>query len=272
MRLATLALLAALGATACSHAAPISAARVPAALQAANSAYAKVLAPKEVPADVVTRALGPAQQAADEASRRRDIDFFKLPSNPVGIQVGNAHVLSFLGTALHDADLNIELRALVAGPKVGVVMNYSGPTTLGRQGFAPVVKTETDTTFELLTGLPGNGVDDDYADYLGHLQDYLAQRYNGQPFTFDDTPLVFAVHQGDAVTGFVLMDQGNRLVLGDRKYADVQSVACYTAEAKLAASYVVVGFNRKAAGPGAAPKWVTERDARFGLIARCGEI
>jgi hypothetical protein len=239
---------------------------------AAATAYAKVLAPKDVPADVVTRARGPAQQAADEASRRRQIDFFKLPANPVGLQVGSAHVLSFVGTALHDADLNIELRALVAGAHVDVAMNYSGPTTLGRQPFAPTIKADDDPSFELITGLPGNGVDDDYADYLSHLQDYLAQRYDGQPFAFDDAPLVFAVHQGDAVTGFVLMDQGNRLVLGDRKYADVQSVACYTAEAKLAAAYVVVGFNRKTAGPGAAPKWALERDQRFGLIARCGEL
>jgi hypothetical protein len=35
---------------------------------------------------------------------------------------------------------------------------------------------------------------------------------------------------------------------------------------------VVVGFNRKAPGPGAAPTWVTEKNGRFGLIARCGEI
>jgi hypothetical protein len=241
------------------------------AVAALASSYARVLAPKDVPADVVTRALGPAQQAADEASRRRDIDFFKLPTNPVGIKLGSAYVLSFLGTALHDEDLNIELRALVSGSHADVVMNYSGPTTLGRTPFQPTIKADDDVSFELITGLPGNGVDDDYADYLSHLQDFLAQRYGGRPFEFDDTPLVFAVHQGDAVTGFVLMDQGNRLVLGDRKYADVQSVACYKADATLAAAYVVVGFNRKTAGPGAAPKWVLERDARFGLIARCGE-
>jgi hypothetical protein len=272
MRLATLALLTVLGTTACSHAAPGLTARVPAALQAAGSSYAKVLAPKDVPAEVVTRALGPAQRAADEASRRRQIDFFKLPANPVGLQVGSAHVLSFVGTALHDEDLNIELRALVSGTNVGVTMNYSGPTTLGRGSFAPSLEAADETTFELITGLPGNGIEEDYADYLEHLQEYLAQRYNGQPFTFDDAPLVFAVHQGEAVTGFVLMDQGNRLVLGDRKYADVQAVACYTAQAKLAAAYVVVGFNRKAPGPGAAPTWVTEKNGRFGLIARCGEI
>jgi hypothetical protein len=245
----------------------------------AAASYARVLAPKDVPADLVKLALAPAQAAADEASKRRGIDYFALSANPVGVQIGEgaaaANVLSFIGTSKKDADLNIELRAFVGGGQVGTSLNYSGQTTQSRMTIglpAPTVAKATETTtFELLTGLPGNGVADAYGDLLDHLGPTLVERFGAQPsFKWDDAPLVFAVHQGGNVTGFVFTDQGNQLVLGDRKYADVQSVAVYTPDANLAAAYTIVGFNRKTAAAGGAPTWHIDKDARLGTIARCG--
>jgi hypothetical protein len=245
----------------------------------ALTGYAHVLAPKDVPADLVKLALAPAQAAADEASKRRGIDYFGLATNPVGMQIGDgasaADVLSFIGTSKKDADLNIELRAFVGGGQVGTSLNYSGQTTQSRMTIglpAPAVARATDsTTFELLTGLPGNGVADAYGDLLDHLGPTLVQRFGAQPsFKWDDAPLVFAVHQGGNVTGFVFTDQGNQLVLGDRKYADVQSVACFTPDANLAAAYTIVGFNRKTSSVGGTPTWHIDKDARLGTIARCG--
>lgn len=242
-----------------------------------RAAYATALAPKDVPADVVKTALGPAQAAADEASKRRQIDYFALPTNPLGLRIGTdasaVWVLSFLGTSKQDADLNIELRAFVAGSQVGTSLDYSGQTTQSRRLglFLPGVTADEPPSFELLTGLPGNGIADEYSDYLDHLGEQLVDQYQAQPFHWDDTPMVFAVHQHGSVTGYVFTDQGNQLVVGDNKYADVQSVAWVGADGNLTASYTIVGFNRKTSKPGAAPTFHVEKDDRFGLIARCGQ-
>jgi hypothetical protein len=246
-----------------------------------RAGWARVVAPGAVPAAIAALAHGRAQAASDAASERRDIDFFALPSNPLGIAIGSgadaAWVLGFLGTGKTDADVNVELRALVAGGDVGVTMNYSGPTTLGRAAIAAPAPSIAAARgegrrFELVTGVPGNGVADAYVDYMGGLERQLERRWDARPFAFDDVPVVFAVSRSDVLEGFVFTNQGNRLILGERKYADVQSVAAFTAEGELAAAYTAVGFNRKTSGPGAAPVWQLERDARFGTIAVCGEI
>lgn len=275
-------LAAALALAACGVAHPNAVQHPATGLAVRASSYAHVLAPKDVPAALVTAALGPAQAAADEASKRRGIDYFALPNDPVGLEIGSGdgagHVLSFVGTSKTDVDLNIELRALVAGSHVGVTMNYSGQTTQSRARLAvpapsvPSVRDAESTSFELITGVPGNGVADEYSDYIDHLAENLAERFQARPFSFDDTPIVFAIHQGDAVTGFVLTNQGNQMVLGEQKYADVQNVACYTAKAELAAAYTIIGFNRKTKAAGAAPVWHLEHDARFGTFARCGSF
>lgn len=277
------ALLAAVALTACGKAPATAVVKAPAnATAAARSAYARVMAPKDVPAALVKAALGPAQAEADAASKRRGIDTFALPGNPVGLEIGQgadaADVLSFVGTAVHDGDLNVELRAFLAGGHEAITMNYTGETTQSRAAkAAPLVdftptRDDAGTSFELITGTPGNGVADEYSDYMDHLADNLSQRFGGDPVTWDDTPIVFAVHQHGEVTGFVLTNQGNQLVLGENKYADVQNVACFTADADLAAAYTIVGFNRKTSGPGAAPVFHTANDSRFGLIARCGSL
>lgn len=248
---------------------------------AAQSSFATYLDAAAVPSDVVKAIQGPAQQAVDESSKRRGIDTFSLFANPVGLRLGSGpnagYVLSFLGTAQHDPDLNVELRATYGAGKVGLSYNYSGPTTLGATAIAPpslslTKDAPTGVTFELLTGLPGNGVSDAYSDYLDHLAPVLQERYNAQDFKFDDSPLVFAVHEGNAVPGFVFCDQTNRLVLGERKYADVQNVAFVSADADVTACYTLIGFNRKTPNATTPPKYKTERDDRFGAFVQFGQL
>lgn len=238
---------------------------------AARAAWARVVPAGKVPVAIAAPARAKAQLAADKASERRDIDYFALPEAPVGMQLGDAWVLSFLGTGKTDGDVNVELRALVAGADVGVTMNYSGPTTLGRAPFPAPAPQAAGSRWELLTGLPGDQVVSAYGDYLDALAPYLRQRHGAQPFAFDDGPLVFALHEGEEVVAFVFTNQGNKLILGERKYADVQSVVAVTPAGAIAVAYTLIGWNAKTAGPGAAPTWTTEVHERFGTFAWCGD-
>ena len=126
-----------------------------------------------MPAAVQTATFAPAQRTADEASRKRQIDYFNLHAAPVGMRLGRGadagYVLSYLGTAKERTDLNVELRALAAPGQLGFSLNYSGPVTLAAQ--APSRPTlgagrGSGVSFEVVWGVPGNGVADAYVDYL----------------------------------------------------------------------------------------------------------
>lgn len=247
--------------------------------KAAGELPVQFLAPGAVPATLLTSVQAGAQKTADDASRRKDIDFFNLHANPVGLRIGTgdraAHVLSFLGTSKERTDLNIEMRALHASGKTAYVFNYSGPVTLSAA--TQVLRTpalaarSTELSFELITGLPGNGVSEAYGDYLDNLGAYLQRRYQARPFTFDDAPLVFALQQGEEPIGFLFTNQRNRLVLGDRKYADVQSVAFVAPDGELSGAYTLIGFNEKTSSPTTAPAYDIEQDERFGMLVEFGD-
>lgn len=238
------------------------------------------LAPSAIPPSVLASLQGGAQKTADDASRRKDIDFFNLHANPVGLRIGTgaraAHVLSFLGTSRDRTDLNIELRALSASGKTAYVFNYSGPVTLSAvpEVFRPTAlrARSNELAFELLTGLPGGQVTEAYGDFLERLGTYLQRRYQARPFTFDDTPLVFVLQEGDEPVGFLFTNQRNHLVLGDRKYADVQSVAFVAPDGEVLGAYTLIGFNAKTVSPGAAPTYVIEQDERHGTLVQFGEL
>lgn len=280
--------LIALGTLAVLLAACVQAPSAPRARQAAGASAlgeqgltAAFLMPSAVPAAVRQAAFAPAQQAADEASRKRQIPFFNLHDAPVALRLGSGadagYVLSYLGTGQDDADLNLELRALYGAGALGFCLNYSGPTTLARTARGaerpamPKAARGSGVSFELILGLPGDGVVEAYEAYLNHLGERLRGRYQARPFSFDDAPLVFAVHRGEALEGFLFLNQGNRLVLGERKYADVQSVAFFGTDAERKASYTLIGFNRKTASSTSAPEYRREDDARFGALLEFGE-
>ncbi|GEM_PF-5898573 len=239
---------------------------------------AQVLKTDEIPAELRHAAHGAVQEASDDASRKRGLDFFNVHANPVGLRIGTgsqtAHVLSFLGTSRERNDLNYEARALVAGGKVAFTSNYSG---LGSRN-APAeqlgagVEGEGDgITFELLMGLPGNGVTEAYERHMERLGEHLTQRFQAQRFRFGEDCFVFAVHQGDDLAGFLFTHQRNRLVLGERKDADVQSVVFMSAQADLLGGYTLVGFNEKTASSTTPPVYSWESERSLGMIGVFGD-
>ncbi|PKL79828.1 MAG: hypothetical protein CVV27_01225 [Candidatus Melainabacteria bacterium HGW-Melainabacteria-1] len=244
------------------------------ALPAMNARFAESQA---LPAALLSDLSRSAQQYADEISRRRQLDFFGLHPNPLGLQlqVGEqrAWVLSWLGTSLERTDLNVEVR-LLAGATRSLNLNYSGPVTLSRSGETVerqvIAGVDTDFSFELLTGLPGQGVTDSYAEYLSGLAKYLPYRFQARPFEFDDTPLVYAITFQGQLQGYVFMNQRNRLVLGERKYADVQSVLVISPQRRILASYALVAFNPKSSGAQAALAYQIENHKEFGALVMIG--
>jgi hypothetical protein len=155
-------------------------------------------------------------------------------------------------------------------------MNYTGPVTLGRpEAVTPPKPTATRSaglTFELITGLPGDGVADAYGDYLDHWAERLQQQLGGRAFAFDDTPLVFALHREAEPLAFVFCNQGSRLVLGERKYADVQAVTALGADGRWLGGYTLVGWNAKTPNATTNPRYQLEADSRFGTLAQFGEL
>lgn len=238
----------------------------------------QTLKPDDVPASLRHAVHGIVQKAADEASRKRDVDFFTVHANPVGLKLGQgeqaAYVLSFLGTSTERNDLNYEARALVAGGKVGLTSNYSGPGTrlaaLDRQ-MPRLEASNADMRFELLMGLPGNGVTERYERHMERLAQHLTRRFQARPFAFNEDCFVFAIHDRDALAGFLFTHQRNRLVLGDRKDADVQSVVVMSPDAEVLGGYTLVGFNDKTPALTTPPAYTWESERGLGLIAVFGD-
>lgn len=239
---------------------------------------ASVLMPEQVPSALRQATHTAVQKASDDASRKKGLDFFHVHSNPVGLKIAaggaSAYVLSFLGTSKETPDINYEARALVADGKVGIISNYSGPGTLStpvdRLLPRPLVENQG-FDFELLMGLPGNGVTEAYERTMERLGLQLQRRFQARPFQFDEDCIVLALHQGSELAGFLFTHQRNRLVLGERKYADVQSVVLMSPEAEVLAAYTLVGFNRKTPTATTAPTYTWERFGELGSVGIFGE-
>jgi hypothetical protein len=248
-------------------------------LRAQNASVpTQLLRPEDVPAALRQAVHGVVQKASDEASRKKGLDVFTVHANPVGLRLGTgpqaAYILSFLGTSQERNDLNYEARALVAGGKVTLTSNYSGPGTLSAavERTLPSVQTaNADFRFELLMGLPGNGVTDVYERHMDRLASHLTRRFQARPFQFNEDCLVFAVHQGEQLAGFLFTHQRNRLVLGERKDADVQSVVMLSPEADILGGYTLVGFNEKTASPTTPPAYTWESERGLGMIGIFGD-
>jgi hypothetical protein len=213
-------------------------------------------------------------------SKRRDIDYFRLHPEALGIrfetQGNQAWLFTLLGTALTRNDLNLELRILAASGQTGMNLNYSGPVTQSRQftpegGQITLGPRRSGFTFELITGLPGNGVVEAYESFMNGLARHLQQRYQARPLTFDDGPLVYALHYQDQLQGFLFLNQRNILTLGERKYADVQSAVFFSPTRELKAAYTLIGFNPKTASAQAPLDYQWESHNRFGSLVTLGQ-
>lgn len=244
----------------------------------AVSTQASILTAEQVPAALRTSVHRAIQQAADAASEKRGLDFFNVHANPVGLRLTNgqqnAYVLSFLGTSKETPSINYEARALVAGGKVGLSSNYSGSGTRAAetQHVLPMIASaDADYRFELLMGLPGNGLTDVYERHMTRLADFLTRRFQARPFHFGEDAFVFALHHGDTLQGFLFTHQRNRLVLGERKDADVQSVVFMSPSAEILGAYTLVGFNDKTPDANTPPRYTWESTPGFGPIAIFGD-
>jgi hypothetical protein len=122
----------------------------------------------------------------------------------------------------------------------------------------------------LITGLPGNGLTEVYGDWLERQASFLRQRFQARPFSFDDGPLIYALKSGAQVRGFVFLNQRNRLILGERKYADLQSVVFVSSAGAVEASYTIVAFNPKTSAPEQPPVCQAEQHTATGTLLICG--
>lgn len=238
----------------------------------------------DLPPDLLARFSASVQHYADEVSRRRQLDFFTVPSHPVGLRLRaddqEAWLLSYLGTAQTRNDLNVEIR-LLSGQNQALSLNYSGPVT--RLGAATLSEPEAAIfpsadslqgnpfRFELISGLPGQGITEAYGQYLDGLGQSLRQRYSSRPIQFDDGPLIYAVHHQETLLGFVFINTRNVLVLGERKYADLQSVVMVGTQRQILGSYTLVAFNPKTAAHDPVPDYRIEPHPRWGTLIECGE-
>jgi hypothetical protein len=242
--------------------------------KAANQALvATVVGPESIPADVLEQVLPRMQRNADDASRRRKIEFFTLHANPVGLKLSvgadDAHVLSFLGTAKTRTDLNIEMRALTGDQAMASTYNYTGPLTLGR-AMAPGTQRATPQrgngfAFDLLLSSPPAHVDEAYGRLMARLAKHLADRYDARPTNLLEDVTPFTIERAEGSLGYVFCSQRNTLVLGDRKYADVQVVTVMGRDGALLAGYTLVGFNEKTQGLNA-PTYRVHDDAPLPLF------
>lgn len=234
-----------------------------------RSLVATVAPASSVPESILANVLPRAQRHADDMSRRRQIDFFALHANPVGLkfQVGaeSTYLLSLLGTAKTRTDLNIEMRALLGDQAMGLTANYTGPATLAR--------TKAETTraslkadgvgrfaFDLFVSTVPAHIDEAHSRLTDRMARHLSDRYDARPFEIGADALAFSVEHDGATVGYVICDQRDQLVLGDRKYADVQMVTVLGLDGDVLAGYSLVGFNEKTQGMNA-PVYRVHEDA-----------
>ena len=246
--------------------------------QAVQNLQARFVESSALPPALLASLTRQAQDYADEVSRRREIDFFRLHANPLGLELKlggeSSWLLSYLGSSRAQAGLNLELRVLASDPP-GMNLNFSGPVTLSRAAGQPETRPARQGSgfgFELITGLPGGGVTEAYSDLLEALAAQLRSRYQARPFAFDDAPLVYALNHQGQLQGFVFFNQGNRLILGERKYADVQSVVLFSPQRRLLAAYTLIGFNPKTPETATDPVYRIETDPRLGELVEFGEL
>ena len=248
--------------------------------QPRSSVQVRFATAADLPDDLLARFSSAAQNYADEVSRRRQLDFFSVPPQPVGLQLQaegqSAWLLSYLGTARTRNDLNVEIR-LMGGQNQALSLNYSGPVTRNEvasteHSEGPHARTsENPFHFELITGLPGEGITDAYGRHLSGLADYLRYRYQSRPVQFDDGPLIYAVHQRETLLGFAFVNSRNLLVLGERKYADVQSVVLVGTQRQILGSYTLVAFNPKTSPDTSVPDYRISTHPEWGNLIECGE-
>lgn len=217
-----------------------------------------------LPAALLEGALPVVQAAADEASRRRDIDFFRLQKQGVGLRWTppsgrEVWVLGLVGVSRERTEVSIEATALVAdGASPASVFSYGGPVAWQGATRSPALgekavgarKSPSAESWNLMQGLPPSQVLNAYGDRLEELARWLPSRFGARPFAWDEVPLCFVLEAGDGQPlAFALANHRNRLVLGERKAADVRHLALLSPQGQWLGSATLVGWDAKLPKP-----------------------
>lgn len=197
------------------------------------------------------------QNLSDKESKKRGIEMFTIPSNPIGLEISygkdKAYILNYIGTPKETNMVNIEMRALYTPQNSDYVFNYSGPLTNTRNNPSKndfqnqMRKKNTDAfDFELITGLPPSHVLDTYDKNLDVIDNVLRREYRPQKVAFaTEDILIFAVYYKGELQGFYFDSHFNKVTLGERKYADMVMGTMIENDGTLTEQFALVGFNPK---------------------------
>jgi len=214
---------------------------------------------ENIPENVIKESENICQKAIDKASKLRGIDYFNLPKNPFALEIKKdnykSYILNYIGTSKENKDLNIEVRSFVdSNNSVSYNFNYSGPLTLsnsrktfGTYNLDPVISIKnTGFSFELITGMPPEGITRIFEKELNNITSNLKKNYKlDKDIKIGEDILVYAIKFNDDLQGFFIQAYRNILSLGERKYADLQIFVTISNDYKIMNTYSIVAFNPK---------------------------
>lgn len=212
--------------------------------------------PSDISKEVIELTQKDGKDFCDKESKKRGIDLFNLPTNPVGIKISNgdknAYILNYIGTPDATADVNVELKSFYSENSQIYSLNYTGPIT-GNEKFKKdksiplkLAKNEAGITFKLIQGLPPQSVLNSFSEYAEALKNVLKMVYRPQQTKISEEDIfVYAIKLDGEVKGFFFESHFNKVILGERKYADMQIGLLVSNEAEIQADYSIVAFNPK---------------------------
>lgn len=211
--------------------------------------------PIDIPSDVINFTKKEGKDFCDKESKIRGIEFFNLPNNPIGIKISNAnknaYILNYIGTPNTTTDVNVELKGFYSETSQIYSLNYTGPVT-GNEKFKKnkdslkKSKSEVGVTFELIQGLPPQNILSSFNDYTEGLKNVLKMVYRPKEIKIsEDDIFVYAIKLDGETKAFFFESHFNKVILGERKYADMQIGVAISNDNKIKADYSIVAFNPK---------------------------
>lgn len=213
----------------------------------------KFLDTKNIPNDIIELTHQEAQKASDKSSKARGIDYFNIHKNPLALEFNfnneKAYLINYLGTSKNTQDLNIEFRSFYTTSEIGYNFNYSGPITLSNtknieKGNTKLNK-KSSIRFELITGMPPEYIVNSFEEYIEREFKPSIKMLYRRDIEISNDVFPYAVYADNEVKGFLFLNSRNVLVLGERKYADMQLVTFIDINNNIKSKLALIGFNPK---------------------------
>ncbi|MFN8674179.1 MAG: hypothetical protein U0457_19115 [Candidatus Sericytochromatia bacterium] len=212
--------------------------------------------PENIPIEIKNLTKKEAQEMSDKESKRRGVEFFDIPDNPIGLKLTydnkDAYILSYIGTPKTTDAVNVEIKALYSENSKAYSLNYSGPLTntekfkVKKEIPLKLSKKSTGIEFELIQGLPPELLLRSFEDFTENLKNTLKMVYRPQKTTIsEDDVFIYAIHNNGELQGFFFESHANKVVLGERKYADMQIGVFINNQGEILSNYTLVAFNPK---------------------------